>query len=76
MKDVPAPEKCAYVQTEDGYTVELNYGKDGSGTDIVHVPPPDPEAAALNRQQLNGILIRYGYQLAEAEEVREKTAAT
>lgn len=73
MSNVPAPEKREYITTEDGYKVVSDYGKLGSCTVTVHVPPRDPEAAARNRKTLNAVLARYGYKLKE-KEVGEKPA--
>ena len=73
MSNVPAPEKREYITTEDGYKVVSDYGKLGSCTVNVHVPPLDPEAAARNRKALNAVLARYGYKLKE-KEVGEKPA--
>lgn len=74
MKNVPAPDRRDYVKTEDGYKVISDYGKLGGGTDVVHIPPKDPETVARNRKVLNDLLARHGYQLANKTVRREGEA--
>lgn len=55
------------TDTEDGYIVTWDYGKAGTTRVRVYIPPHDPEQAARNRAQLNRVLARHGYKLAERE---------
>lgn len=60
--------KREFIPTEYGYQVEHDCGKQGKAVDAVHVPPHDPEAAARTRREINAVLARYGYRLADREE--------
>lgn len=68
MKDAPVARE--YIKTEYGYKVVHDYGKEGCSTDHVHVPPHDQEAAAKTRRDLNAVLARYGYRLADSGETK------
>ncbi|MDO4810569.1 MAG: hypothetical protein Q3985_01365 [Eubacteriales bacterium] len=68
MSQMPEMLCKTTTETEDGYTVYRDYGKQGGGVDRVHVPPHDPDRAAKNRRQLNAVLARYGYKLQEKGE--------
>ena len=68
MSQMPEMLCKTTTETEDGYTVYRDYGKQGGGVDRVHVPPHDPDRAAKNRRQLNAVLARYGYRLQEKGE--------
>ena len=70
-----APEKRQVIDTEDGYQIVSAYGREGTCTVTVHVPPKDPEVAARNRRSLNAVLARYGYKLAERTEDMPQTAS-
>ncbi len=65
MSQIPEMLCKKTTETEDGYTVYRDYGKQGGGVDYVHVPPHNPDCAAKNRRQLNAVLARYGYKLQE-----------
>ncbi len=71
MKGVPVTRE--YIKTEYGYKVVHDYGSQGCSTDHVHVPPDDPEAAAKTRRDINAVLARYGYRLADRIKPQTKT---
>lgn len=67
MKESRMP-KTEYINTEYGYQAVHDYGNQVKSTDTVLVPPHDPEAAARTRREINAVLARYGYRLADREE--------
>lgn len=52
-----------YTQTSDGWSVELDYGKDGVSRGVVHMVPATAEERERNRKNLEAFFARYGYKL-------------
>lgn len=67
MSKMPQVVSKIITEHEDGYSVAWDFGEAGGGVDRVYIPPRDPGRAARNRAQLNAVLARYGYVLAEKE---------
>ena len=64
-------QKREYIPTATGYAVVHDFGSQGKATDTVQIPPHDPEAAARTRRDINAVLARYGYRLADREEIEQ-----
>lgn len=53
-------------ETPDGYIIRWDYGpKQGVTTGIVHRAAPNPEERERNRKNINRVIARYGYVLAD-----------
>ncbi|MEG1492254.1 MAG: hypothetical protein RR394_08375 [Oscillospiraceae bacterium] len=55
------------TETEDGWAITADFGKQGTSRAIVHMAHGTPEEAAANLRELNRVLGRYGYCCATPE---------
>ena len=51
-------------KTEDGWITTADHGKQGVSSAYVHIAHSTPEQLDANRRELNRVLNRFGYKLA------------
>lgn len=51
------------TMTEDGWVSKADYGKEGTTTCIVHIPPATEDEIAGNRRDVERVLMRLGHRV-------------
>lgn len=51
--------------TQDGFKVTADYGTQGKSVAVIHIPTGTEEEARKNRRELDRVLHRFGFGLAD-----------